>query len=82
MVLEPTLRMKSQADSSSRNRNNFICREEKRKTAGWGMQRDPETCDPWVKVGIAFYSLFCVLPEGRDVFQMQMGISWGGEVSP
>jgi hypothetical protein len=31
-VLEPTLRMKAQADSSSRGRKDFICREEKRKT--------------------------------------------------
>jgi hypothetical protein len=29
-----------------------------------------------------FYSLFCALPEGVDVFQMQTGISWEGEVSP
>jgi hypothetical protein len=33
-VLESTLRIKAQADSSSReNRKDFICREEKRKTA-------------------------------------------------
>jgi hypothetical protein len=37
----------------------------------------------WVKVGIGFYSLFlCVLPEGEDAFQMQMCVSWEGEVSP
>jgi hypothetical protein len=36
----------------------------------------------WVRVGIGFYSFFfCVLPEGGDAFQMQTGISWGGEVS-
>jgi hypothetical protein len=32
-VLKPTLRMKAQADSSSRGWEDFICREEKRKTA-------------------------------------------------
>jgi hypothetical protein len=38
--------MKAQADSNSRGQKDFICREEKRKTAGWRMQGDPETCDP------------------------------------
>jgi hypothetical protein len=43
--------MKAQTDSSSRGRKDFICREfswrkEKRKTAYWGMQGDPETSDP------------------------------------
>jgi hypothetical protein len=32
-VLEPTLRMKAQTDSSSRGWKDFICREEKRNTA-------------------------------------------------
>jgi hypothetical protein len=45
-VLEPTLRMKAQVDSSSRAQKDFICREEKRKTAWWGMQRDPVTSGP------------------------------------
>jgi hypothetical protein len=41
------------------------------------MQGDPETSGPWVWVGIGIYSHFlCVLPKGRDAFQMQMGISW------
>jgi hypothetical protein len=32
--------------------------------------------DPWVRVGSGLYSfLLCVLPEGGDAFQMQMGIS-------
>jgi hypothetical protein len=42
-VLEPTLRMKAQVDSSSRGQKDFICREEKRKTAYWRIQGDPET---------------------------------------
>jgi hypothetical protein len=50
-VLEPTLRMKAQADSSSRGRKDFICREEKRKTAYWRMQGDPEIGDPMGQVG-------------------------------
>jgi hypothetical protein len=50
-VLEPALRMKAQTDSNSTDRKDFICREfscrkEKRKTAYWGMQGDPETSDP------------------------------------
>jgi hypothetical protein len=32
--------------------------------------------------GLGFIAIFCVLPEGRDVFQIQTGVSWGGEVSP
>jgi hypothetical protein len=38
--------MKAQVDSSSRGQKDFICREEKRKTAWWGMQGDPETIGP------------------------------------
>jgi hypothetical protein len=46
------------------------------------MQGDQETVVLWVRVGIGFYSFFlCVLPEGGDAFQMQMGTSWG-EVCP
>jgi hypothetical protein len=55
-VLEPALRKKAQTDSNSRGQKDFICREEKKKTAWWGMQRDLETGgpDPWVRVGIGF----------------------------
>jgi hypothetical protein len=75
--------MKAQVDSSSRGQKGFICREEKRKTTWWRMQGDPESGGPVVRVGIGFYCLFiCVLPEGRDAFQMQIGISWEGQVSP
>jgi hypothetical protein len=60
-VLEPALRMKAQADSSSRGRKDFICREEKRKTAWWCVQGDPETGGPRGQVGdgvfIAFLSI-------------------------
>jgi hypothetical protein len=43
--------MKAQTDSNSRGHKDlicreFICREEKRKTAYWGMQGYLETCDP------------------------------------
>jgi hypothetical protein len=46
-VLEPALRMKAQTDSNSIVQKNFIYRElswrkEKRKTAYWGMQGDPD----------------------------------------
>jgi hypothetical protein len=62
-VLEPALRMKAQTDSNSRGWKNFICsefswRKEKRKTAYWRMQGDPETGNLWVRVGSGFYSLF------------------------
>jgi hypothetical protein len=55
-VLEPALRMKAQADSNSRGWKDFICKEfswrkEKRKTAYWRMQGDPETGDLWARVG-------------------------------
>jgi hypothetical protein len=33
-------------DSNSRGWKDFICREEKRKTAYWRMLGDPETGDP------------------------------------
>jgi hypothetical protein len=36
-VLEPALRMKAQADSNSKGWKDFICKEEKRKTAWQGM---------------------------------------------
>jgi hypothetical protein len=81
-VLEPTLRMKAQVDSNSRGWKDFICREEKRKTAYWRMQGDPETDDPlgygW---GLGFIAFFA-LPGGRDVPQVQTEVSWEGEVSP
>jgi hypothetical protein len=60
-VLEPALGIKAQADSSSKGQKDFICREEKRKTALWGMQGDPETGGPLGQVGdwvfIAFLSI-------------------------
>jgi hypothetical protein len=48
--------MKAQAVSNSRGQKDFICREfswrkEKRKTAYWGIQGDPKTSDPVVRVG-------------------------------
>jgi hypothetical protein len=38
--------MKAQVDSNSRGHKDFICREDKRKTAYRRMQGDPETGDP------------------------------------
>jgi hypothetical protein len=61
--------MKAQADSNSRGRKDFICREfswrkEKRKTAYWRVQGDPETSDPVGQGGewgfIAY--LHCLMP--------------------
>jgi hypothetical protein len=50
-VLESALRMKAQTDFNSRGQKDFICREEKRKTAYWGMQGDLETSDSMGWVG-------------------------------
>jgi hypothetical protein len=50
-ALESTLRMKVQVVSNSRGQKDFICREEKRKTAYWRMQVDLETGDPMGQVG-------------------------------
>jgi hypothetical protein len=64
-VLEPALRMKAQVDSNSRGRKDFICREEKRKSAYWRMQGHLETSDPVDWGGewgfIAF--LYCLMAE-------------------
>jgi hypothetical protein len=63
-VLEPALRMKAQTDSNSRGRKDFICREfswrkEKRKTAYWRMQGDPEPVIPLVREW-GFIAYFCI----------------------
>jgi hypothetical protein len=50
-VLEPTLRMKAQVNSSNRGWKDFICKEEKRKTMG-------KLLFPWVELGIGFNSIF------------------------
>jgi hypothetical protein len=57
-----------------RGQKDFICREEKRKTAYWRMQRDPETGDSVGQGGEWGFIAFFPLPEGRDAFQMQMDI--------
>jgi hypothetical protein len=54
-VLEPALRMKAHAHSSSRGQKDFICAGEKRKTAWWGMQGDPETGVLLVRLEIVFF---------------------------
>jgi hypothetical protein len=43
--------MKAQVDSSNRGWKYVICREEKRRTAWWGMQGDLETSGPVDCVG-------------------------------
>jgi hypothetical protein len=67
--------MKAQVDSNSRGWKDFICREEKRKTAYWRMQRDLETGDPMGQGGEWGFIDFFALPDGRDDFQMQTGVS-------
>jgi hypothetical protein len=78
-VLEPALRMKAQTDSNRRSQKDFICRElvreKRREKLHIGECRGTrKPVIPWVRVGSGFYSLFA-LPDGRDAFQMQMGIS-------
>jgi hypothetical protein len=46
-VFGSTLRMKAEADSSSRGQKDFICREEKRKAA-WGHAAGPRN---WWSLG-------------------------------
>jgi hypothetical protein len=67
--------MKAQTDSNSRCQKHFICREficreEKKNMAYWGIQGDPETGDPMSLGGEWGFIAFFVLP----AFQMQMGI--------
>jgi hypothetical protein len=56
-VLEPSLRIKAPADSSS-SRKDSICREEKRKTAWGACKGTRKLVITWVGLGIVFYSLF------------------------
>jgi hypothetical protein len=46
------------------------------------MHGDPETCGPMGQAGNWGFIAFFLLPEGRDVSQVQTDISWEGEVSP
>jgi hypothetical protein len=65
-VLGSSLRLKAEADSSSRRQKYFICREEKRKAAQWSHGSG------WKMGFIAFF----LLPEGGDVSQEQIDVSW------
>jgi hypothetical protein len=71
--------MKAQVHSNSRGR-----KEKRRKRLHSGeCRRTRKLVVSWVRVGSGLYSFFlCVFPEGREAFQMEMGISWGGEVTP
>jgi hypothetical protein len=55
-VLEPALRMKAQADSSSEVRKVLFV--EKRKAAWWDMQGTQKPVVPWVRVG--FIDFLCI----------------------
>jgi hypothetical protein len=79
-VLEPALRMKAQTDSNSRGWKDFICREfswrkEKRKSAYWRMQGDPETSDPLDQVGEWGFIAYLHYLMAGDAFQRQTGDS-------
>jgi hypothetical protein len=62
--------MKAQRDSNIRGRKDFICREENRNTAYWGIQGDQETGDPVDQGGEWVLWPNFALPEGGDAFQM------------
>jgi hypothetical protein len=49
-----TLRMKAQADSSSKDQRDFICREEKRKDAWGACSGIQKLVVPWVRLEIGF----------------------------
>jgi hypothetical protein len=66
--------MKAQVASSSRVWKDFICRELKRRAA-WGHAGAPETGGCMGQVGDWVFIVF-LLPEGRDVSQMQTEVSW------
>jgi hypothetical protein len=55
-VLEPTLRMKAQANSSSRGQKDFMLEKRRERLHWWGMQGDPETSGSGWRLGI--YGLF------------------------
>jgi hypothetical protein len=75
-VLEPALRMKAQADSNSRGRKDFICREEKRKTACWRMQGDLETSDPMGQGGEwGFIAFLHCLSDANGSFLRRRSVS-------
>jgi hypothetical protein len=60
----------------------FICREEKMKAAWGHAAGHGNLWSHWSGWKLDFYSCFLVLPESGDVFQVQTGIFWEGEVSP
>jgi hypothetical protein len=81
-VLEPALRMKAQTDSYCKGQKDFICREfswrkEKRKTAYWRMQGDPEIGDPMGQGGewgfIAY--LHCLMADANRHFLGRRSVS-------
>jgi hypothetical protein len=59
--LRSTLIMKTQADSSSRDQKDFICREKKRKAA-WVHAGPPETGGPMGQVGNWVFIAFLYCP--------------------
>jgi hypothetical protein len=53
-VLEPALRMKAQADSSSRGGTDFICREEKTRERLHNQECRRKLVVQWVRLEIGF----------------------------
>jgi hypothetical protein len=53
-VLGSALRMKAQADSSSRGQKGFTCREEKRKAAMGACRGTQKPVVPWVRLETGF----------------------------
>jgi hypothetical protein len=46
------------------------------------MHGDPETCGPMGQAGNWGFIAFFLLPEGRDVSQVQTEVCWEGKMSP
>jgi hypothetical protein len=68
-------------DLSSRGQKDLFV-EKRRERLHGGMQGDQETGGPRGQVGHWVFVTFFILPEGRNVSQVQTDISWEREVSP
>jgi hypothetical protein len=78
-VLEPALKMKAQTDLTAEVGKILFVEnlvgEKRRERLHIGECRGTrKPVIPWARVESGFYSLFA-LPDGRDAFQMQTGIS-------
>jgi hypothetical protein len=84
-VLGSTLRLKAEANSSSRGQKDFICRDEMRKAA-WGHAVKPRNQwshgSDWKLGFIVFIYLFIFWYYLRVEVSLSCKLSWEGEMSP